>query len=78
MISMKCFVTDLDGVVHNSIDDLIDGDLSEVEAACMQIANLKGDFFSMRVQDGIFTIPKNRIKEVNYVIEDMGEDKDEV
>ncbi len=77
MISMKCFVTDDNGFVHNSIEDLIDGDLWEIEAACMDAANGQGDFFSMKIKGGIFTIPKRRIQEVSYSIKDMGDDKDD-
>lgn len=74
MISMKCLITDIDNNTHYSIEDLIEGDLSELEAACMDFCNHQGDFFSMKVEGGVFTIPKSRIKDVRYVLEEVEEE----
>lgn len=77
MIKVSCIITDIDGLDHYSMEDLIDAELGEVEEACLGAMNAEGDFFSMKVKKGVLTIPNSRIKEVEYMIEDMGEAKDD-
>lgn len=75
MIKVSCILTDIDGELHYSIEDLIDADLESVETACISACNSVGDFMSFKDSGGVMTIPKNRIKQVKYSIIDIGDDK---